>query len=425
MVETNGHWDQPIRDVLPDFRLMDEYATQHANLRDLLSHRTGLPRHDFTWYGQSISDGELVKGLRHLKPNVGFRELWQYNNLMYETVGYLCKEITGAESWSHFIQESVIDPLGLKNTTANFDPNCTDYKDVAEPYILHHSAESAVKTPRYIHKEGMAAGSIQSTLSDLVQWLSLHNNQGVYNGQPFISPYNLKQMHKPQTLIPATVLQEQMFNNGLFAYGMGWFVEPYKGVNLIHHGGNLDGFSVIGAVVPQEQLSIAILTNINAKSLRGALLYEAVDRALGLESSDWSQVFLARNSENVAAERKAKETASQNRKTDRAPSDTLAAYAGSYSAPAYADFDIKMQDDQLQALYMGEWWPLEHHHHDVFTLNMARLDESLKLSFGLDLHGHITQVTLPIEPAIGGLMFKRKPEPVAPVLQEQLVGCYS
>ena len=58
-------WDQPIRDVMPDFRLHDDYATQHANLRDLLSHRTGLPRHDTTWYGSDRAFEAILPELRH------------------------------------------------------------------------------------------------------------------------------------------------------------------------------------------------------------------------------------------------------------------------------------------------------------------------------------------------------------------------
>ncbi len=44
-------WDKPVREYLPDFRLHNEYATSHATPRDLVTHRIGLPRHDFIWYG--------------------------------------------------------------------------------------------------------------------------------------------------------------------------------------------------------------------------------------------------------------------------------------------------------------------------------------------------------------------------------------
>jgi len=39
-------WDKPVRTYLPTFKLDDETATEHMTPRDLLSHRSGLPRHD-------------------------------------------------------------------------------------------------------------------------------------------------------------------------------------------------------------------------------------------------------------------------------------------------------------------------------------------------------------------------------------------
>ena len=417
-------WDQPIRDVLPEFRLMDDYATKYANLRDLLSHRTGLPRHDSTWYGQSKTDVELVKGLRHLKPNASFREMWQYNNLMYETVGHLCAQVSGAESWTQFIQTEVIDALGLKETTANFDPACTRFEDVAEPYALKHGAEAATKTPRYIHTTGMAAGSIQSTLSDLIQWHQLHLKGGVNRGEAFVSPYNLSQMHKPHMLIPPTVLQAKMFRNELFAYGMGWFIEPYQGRTLIHHGGNLDGFSVMGAFMPQEDIVVIVLTNINQKSLRAALMYEAVDRALGIESRDWSGQILKRDKENVQAEVKGLASAAADRQPQYLPSHELQDYIGHYSAPGYSDIEVREEQGELQALYYGEWWPLEHYNRNVFELNKVRFDTRMKLTFDLDLYGNISQLQLPVEPAIGPMIFTRQPGALPEKHQQTLVGQY-
>jgi CubicO group peptidase (beta-lactamase class C family) len=44
-------WDMPVRAALPEFRLRDSVATEQVSLRDLLTHRTGLPRHDWVPYG--------------------------------------------------------------------------------------------------------------------------------------------------------------------------------------------------------------------------------------------------------------------------------------------------------------------------------------------------------------------------------------
>jgi CubicO group peptidase (beta-lactamase class C family) len=416
-------WDQPIRDAMPEFRLFDDYATQHATLRDLLSHRTGLPRHDSTWYGKEKTRQELFEGLRHLKPNAAFRSLWQYNNLMYETVGLLCAQLTGANTWEDFVQSRILDVLGMDATTPNFDQaDDSRFTDIALPYRLKMGHSTPEKMPFFQNPLG-PAGSMHSTLNDMVTWLKVH-----INGSPLISPYNLKQMHTPHMLMPASAQQEQMFNHNVFAYGMGWFVEPYQGVTLLHHGGNINGFSLMAGFVPQEQVAVVVLTNIDAKGLRTALLYEAIDRALGVDSSrskNWSSVFLTANNKLVEAAMKAGKSSEQDRVASAPASHPLEAYAGSYGAPGYADIKIKWQEQQLLIWHLGEWFACNHYHYDVFEIDAReRYDETIKISFTLDNQGTISLLHIPIEPAIGDMAFSRKPEVLEAELQAQLTGHY-
>ncbi len=100
------NWDEPIRTYLHDFLLHDEYASAHLNTRDMTSHRSGLPRHDLTWYNnESITRAELVHNLRYLPANKELRETFQYNNLMFLTAGYLIEQLTG---------QTVEDPIDLR-----------------------------------------------------------------------------------------------------------------------------------------------------------------------------------------------------------------------------------------------------------------------------------------------------------------------
>ena len=54
-------WERPVRDYLPDLRLHDPVVTDRLTVVDLLSHRSGLPRHDLAWVGHpGRSRAELV-----------------------------------------------------------------------------------------------------------------------------------------------------------------------------------------------------------------------------------------------------------------------------------------------------------------------------------------------------------------------------
>jgi len=77
----------------------------------MLSHRSGLPRHDLMWYGNFGFDrAGAVARLRHLEPNKDFRTTWQYNNLMYLTSGYLTEVVSGM-SWEDAVRTRLLKPL--------------------------------------------------------------------------------------------------------------------------------------------------------------------------------------------------------------------------------------------------------------------------------------------------------------------------
>nr|MBN1229374.1 beta-lactamase family protein [Anaerolineae bacterium] len=222
-------WDKPLRDVMPEFRLNDEYATQHATLRDLLSHRTGLPRHDAVWYGTGLTHDEIVKKLRYLKPNGTFREKWQYNNMMFEVVGHLTARIAGVENWEELMHQRIFEPLGMTATWATYQGMVDNTDNYAMPYRVKRSTKEIEPIPFYVDPSGSPAGSIHSSLGDLVTWLKVHINAGRSGERQFVSAGNLAQLHKPHMLRPAGGVDMQLFNTTLFAYGLGWFVDPYRG----------------------------------------------------------------------------------------------------------------------------------------------------------------------------------------------------
>jgi len=73
-------WEKPVRNYLPDFRLYDAYATAEMTPRDLVSHSSGLPRHDLLWYGRSWGRKEIYQRLQYLEPTTSFRGRFQYQN---------------------------------------------------------------------------------------------------------------------------------------------------------------------------------------------------------------------------------------------------------------------------------------------------------------------------------------------------------
>ncbi|MEO0303883.1 MAG: serine hydrolase domain-containing protein, partial [candidate division WOR-3 bacterium] len=127
-------FDRPLKDYLPDFQLYDEISERVATPLDILTHRIGLPRHDFMWYGSDFSREDIYRRLKYLKPNCSIRTKFQYQNHMYLVAGYLVEKVSG-ESWENFVKEKILKPLKMEKT--NFSTEVMRKEDdFAYPYYF-------------------------------------------------------------------------------------------------------------------------------------------------------------------------------------------------------------------------------------------------------------------------------------------------
>ena len=315
-------WDKPVKEYMPEFVLDDPYATQHVTLRDMLSHRTGMPRHDFSAWRFDLSRAEFIKRMRHLKFSATFREKFQYNNLMYCAAAYLVEKVA-EQRWEDFVQERIFSPLGMD--ASNFEPESPQAGLMnAKGYRIDRDEEGRVRglihMPFGKHTEVSpgAAGALFSTLADLTNWLKAHVNAGQSGDVRLISANNLKQMHLPQTVIPGGGLYESLHGTTIATYGMGWFIQPYRGHTLIHHGGNVEGHSLIIGFIPEEKIGVIALTNVAGMPLRDVLLYEGMDRALNLPDRNWNTRYHNLWDPLIIAEAKGKQTSAAERMEDDA-----------------------------------------------------------------------------------------------------------
>lgn len=424
-------WDKPILEYAPEFILDDLYVTRHMTVRDMLSHRTGLPRHDLSAWRLDISRAEFVKRMKHFKFSATFREKFQYNNLMYYTAAYLVEKIAG-QKWEDFVQERIFNPLGM--VASNFKPEPPQAGQLnAKGYRVdrdeHGGAKGLVNMPFGLHTELSpgAAGALFSTLADLIRWLKVHVNAGRCGDVQLVSPDNLKQMHLPHTVIPGGGFSEALMGNTIFTYGLGWFIEPYRGSTLISHGGNVEGHSLVIGFAPQEKVGVIALTNIAQLPLRDVLLYESVDRALDLPDRDWNKKFHDLFDPFLVGEAQGKQTAAQERIQDAPPTHPLETFAGSYETKGYPDFAVRLVDGGLQACTVGSlnWSELRHYHYNVFEWYMADFDAWMKVRFLMNDNGEIDSISIPIEPAVDNTVFTRKPPELSAEIMTALVGEYA
>ncbi len=403
-------WDKPVREYLPDFRLSEDTLTERVTPRDLVTHRTGLPRHDATWYRSGLTREEMYKRLRYLEPNRDLRQEFQYNNLMFMTAGYLAGKLSGG-TWEEAVQKRIFDRLGMQSSNFDFGASFKSAADVAHPY-RKDDKEIAHEAPIYEGDPALGpAGSIVSNLHDMTQYLLMYLNNGRHEGQQIISAGDLKQMISPQMIIQSADLDPEL---GYRHYGMGLFVTTYRGHKYVQHGGNLDGFSLLISFLPDDHIGSVILLNMEGSSLREVLAYNIMDRLLGLPPVDWNKRQLDRYFAFKKASDDARAKNYVPRRAGTAFSHPIEEYVGEYSHPAYGTVTIERAGNgqDLKISYHGMQSTAEHWHYDVWRVPHNPLDllQETEIMFNTDWEGNIASLSSAMEPSVKDIVFTRMPE---------------
>ncbi len=391
-------WDKPVRDYLPGFRLWDQFATERMTTRDLVTHRSGLPRHDLMWYNSPFTRQEIFERLRYLEPNKDFRTAFQYQNLMFMTAGYLAGQIAGT-TWEQLVRKSIFEPLGM--TGSNFSINDMQKSaDFSQPYQVVNDVP--VDMPfRNIDAIG-PAGSINSNVEDMTKYLIMH----LAKGKGVVSAANEMQMMVPQMAISTPSPDKEL---GDLAYGMGFFVTSYRGHKFVHHGGNIDGFSSLVAFLPGDNIGLVILTNQNASALPAVVAYNVWDRLLGLNQIDWTARVKQQRAMTKASEEDAKRKGYTIQRSGTHPSHDLGEYAGEYEHPGYGIVKIEQSGTVLKIDYHGLGGVLTHFHYDVFEVPKDEKNpfSQEKVEFHNNLAGDIDSLGIPFEPTLKDISFTR------------------
>jgi CubicO group peptidase (beta-lactamase class C family) len=341
-------WDEPATKYLPGFQLFDPYVTRELTVRDMLTHRSGLERGDLLWYGTDYDRDEVLRRVRFLKPSWSLRSRFGYQNIMYLAAGQAVNTASG-KNWDEFVRQRIFTPLGMSSSSTSIMALKAE-TNVASPHAKFDDKVQPISW-RKIDNIG-PAGSINSNATDMAQWVRLHLNQGTFKNERILSSGAVKEMHMPQTVMRLEGLSEKIHSETHFmTYGLGWFLQDYRGRKIVHHGGNIDGMSALVAMIPEEKLGVVILTNMNGTSVPTAIMYRVFDSFLEAPQKDWSGELLkiVKSAQEQAATVEKKQEADRVKGTN--PSLALAKYAGNYTNEMYGDAKVKEQNGKLVVEY--------------------------------------------------------------------------
>ncbi|KIY70088.1 beta-lactamase/transpeptidase-like protein [Cylindrobasidium torrendii FP15055 ss-10] len=321
--------------ILPGWGLMDEEASNHATLVDLLSHRTGLASHDLM-YNTNDTVPDIIARTKYLKPSASFRDIFQYTNVMYMLASYLPTAALGIP-YAHYVKEHILDPLGLHATTFSTD----------------------VASSGHILAQGFAAPGLGMTEQPALElWTGDVTGDGDLFSGPggvlmnardaavWLQTLLLKGAH-PRTgeqVIPAEIFD--FVTNGVtvistigtpIVYGAGQYMYSYNGAAVVEHDGGVAGFRSLVSRMPDLGVGVAVFSNdeVNGGDLMSLVRTRVYDTVLDIASAVDSSLTDTTGASNSSAD-----SSTTPLVTPKPPSIDAAQHAGLYVDGAYGAWDF-------------------------------------------------------------------------------------
>ena len=383
--------DDLVRQHLEYFRLSDPCADQHVTLRDILSHRTGLKRHDELWDNTPITREQVIRSMGEVALTKPFRTAYQYQNIMFITAGEVVAHASGM-SWDDFVRTRIFKPLAMTHTvTSDADWNANDH---ATGYRYDWTQDRITPDRPDDTTTIGAGGAIKSTPRDMANWLRFQLADGVFDDTRLISKELLDETKTPHTVIRLeNSTRDNNPETNVLSYALGWNVQDYRGELLVSHSGSLNGFRTHVDLLPRRNAGFVLLSNLGRGlalvSLRNAL----ADMLTAKPLRDWNAYYLMVDRKTDEREEKQKQERKAKRKPDTHPSHPLDAYAGTYSNKAYGAVKITLVKDALVLQWNRLTIPLAHFHYDLWTAESEYDDVDEEVAFGFSKDGDVESLT--------------------------------
>ncbi len=412
--------DSPLQ-YLPDFHFYNKKMDNQIVIKDLMSHRTGLPRHDFSWYlFPEKNKDSLLQRVQHQEPFTEVRKQWYYNNFMFLAQGVIAEKITN-KTWEKNIQERFFKPLQMTRSDITIQ-SLADASNAALGYAL--GEDDKVEKMDYYDISGMSpAGAITSSVNDMSNWLMMWINKGKFKDEDILPQSYIQDAISSHMIVGPGLPSKKAPDLFMSTYGLGWFLASYKGHYRVEHGGNIDGFSASVSFFPTDKIGIVVLTNQNTSSLPDLVRNTVSDYILETEKTGWIKDYKKQLEDRKKMQKeveKDEDNVSDTKILNTKPSHTLKDYIGNYTNLGYGTFDIELKNDSLFANFKRQKVYLKHYHYDVFEafdVEEDGIDTSEKggsrFNFTTNLVGDISSLNIDIEPTLDALIFDRKAKSIA------------
>lgn len=398
-------WDKPVKTFVPSIQFYNNELNNTITIRDMLSHRTGVTRHDLIWYKADFTRTELFDKLKYLEPVQPLRQGFLYNNLMYAASGHIINLIEG-KTWETYVQEKLLNPLKMNNTVFSIN-DMQKQSDYFVPYNERRDTTILYKIAYNNETDGVGpCGSIISNINDLSHWLGALMNKGMYEGKQVI-PEAIVNATKEPTIIEHNYLLDQGYTEVLNpVYGMGRESLVYRGHQLILHGGDLNGIHSQISYMPQDSIGVIVFV-IGDHSMRyNSIMYNVYEHLLGLSITPWCERGLKNRDAAKKQGKEGRAKANQGQVKGTSPSHPLSDYLGDFENNAYGIINVAKKDTQMTFTLHNIHLPMHHFHYDRFDTNNDEEDGFYSLNYQTNPQGEVDRFVVSLDE--GEVTFMKK-----------------
>ncbi|KAI8870507.1 beta-lactamase/transpeptidase-like protein [Ramicandelaber brevisporus] len=413
----------PIRKYYPHFALKDPYTSTHCSFEDAMSHRTGMADFEILEHVDRYGDPDgIARRLKHLDPVHEFRTTFSYNNVMWDTIGHAAAHIINANAntedgsssdsatYETAMQDRLFKPIGMDRTTTLTDVALKN-GNLATPH--QRLAPDAAKALNHDDVGvGGPSGSAYSSANDAIRFLQTLLRRGESStGSRVLEENFVEDSIKPRMIIGSAVGGPKADSDTDFTittYGLGWFVENYRGRRFVYHSGGVVGFSTFFAWLPEHGVAAVAATNCEVDFTSETAVRDLLDIFFGEDNrgKDWPKIF----------DREPRFPKLPPPVPNTTPSHAdLSDYVGTYSHPAFGDARVSYDDARkslvLDAVSKHVNCDLKHYHYDVFSCSYTywpSIIYDLMVSFQTDPRtGKINQFSIPLDLSAPDVIFTR------------------
>lgn len=398
-------WTRPVRAYIPNFRMVDKFATKEITLEDMLCHRSGLPWHENLLthgVGRELPDSgrayraELLRRLAYFDPSSAFRTRFQYQDIVYTCAGAVIEHVTD-QSYEALVAEHLLQPLGMKMSTFA-RAEARQSGKLAQGYALIEDQIQPIPfcDTRYI----APSAGLYSTVKEMTDWLKFQLSGGRVGNRQILSAESLAWIQRPHTLESGTAT----IGDGVTTYGQGWRQNTLHGHRVVSHGGSFNGYRTFVGFIPEKKAGVVVLANLNLTEGSTAAGLIVLDQILGMEAVEQRITYYQNRIQSFREkERQEARAFAEGRNLLNPPAHELQQYPGIYSHPGYGLFTIALEQDALYQTYDGRTYPLVPYNSNTFASSFQSTENRLlnmTFTFESDSLGRVVAVRVPLIPGI-------------------------